>query len=122
MKKIILMFFLIVTFSFSLEISSVDPLNFGVVVAGDKSVSLSNVGVYIKGSPGKHVMIIVPKNYDLDGNKMTIIPREEKIILDGSGSGKFRLDIKLNLNNTIEYRVLTDNLPIKVKYEGENKY
>lgn len=116
MKKLILMFFLVMSLSFSLEISSVDPLNFGVVVEGDRSVSLTDVGVYADGKPGERVEIIVPETYDLDGNKMTIRPREKVIKLDGSGRGKFRLDIKLELKNRQEYKTITDNLSIKIRY------
>jgi len=116
MKKLILMFFLMVSFSFSLEISSVDPLNFGVVVAGDRGVSLTNVGVYVEGKAGKRVEIIVPETYDLDGNRMSIKVREKIIKLNGGGTGKFRMDIKLKLENTREYKTITDNLSIKVRY------
>ena len=116
MKKLILIFFLVVSFGFSLEITSIDPLNFGVVVEGDRSVSLSDAGVYVEGKPGKRVEIIVPEIYDLDGNKMTIRSREKVIKLDGSGRGKFRLDIRLELNNTKEHKTITDNLSIKVRY------
>ncbi|OQY41824.1 MAG: hypothetical protein B6227_03995 [Fusobacteriia bacterium 4572_74] len=116
MKKLILLFFVVVSFSFSLEISSVEPLNFGVVVMGDREVSLTDVGVYVEGKSGKKVEIIVPEIYDLDGNKMTIRPREKVIRLGDSGRGKFRLDIKLKLENIKEYKTLTDNLSIKIKY------
>ncbi|MCS5421066.1 MULTISPECIES: hypothetical protein [Psychrilyobacter] len=116
MKKLILMFFLVMSFSFSLEISSVDPFDFGVVVEGDRSVSLTDVGVYVEGKSGKMVEIIVPETYDLDGNKMTIRPREKMIKLDGNGNGKFRLDIKLELNNISAHETLTDNLSIVVRY------
>ncbi|WP_028855390.1 hypothetical protein [Psychrilyobacter atlanticus] len=116
MKKLILIFFLMMSFTFALEISSVDPLNFGTVVEGDRSVSLTGVGVYIDGKSGGVVEIIVPEIYDFDGNKMTIRPKEKVIKLDGSGRGKFRLDIKLELNNIQGYKTLTDNLSIKVRY------
>jgi len=116
MKKLILLFFLVMNFAFALEISSVDTLNFGTVVEGDRSISLNNVGVYIDGKSGGVVEIIIPKIYDLHGNKMTIIPREKEIRLDGNGNGKFRLDIELELKKKQEYRTITDNLSIKVRY------
>lgn len=116
MKKIILMFFLVISFSFSLEITDVDPFNFGVVVVGDKDVSLADVGVYVDGKSGRTVEIIVPKTYDLNGNKMTIRPKRKMIKLDGNGRGKFRLDIKLELSNIQAYKTITDNFPIKVRY------
>lgn len=116
MKKIILVFFLMVSFTFALEISSVDPLNFGVVVVGDREVSLTDVGVYVEGKSSKRVEIIVPETYDLDGNKMDIRVREKTIMLNERGTGKFRLDIKLKLDNIKEYKTLTDNLSIKVRY------
>lgn len=116
MKKIIFLFFLISSLIFALEISSVDPLNFGTVVEGDRSVSLTDTGIYIDGKPGKNVEIIIPEIYDLDGNKMTIRPREKVIKLDGNGRGKFRLDIKLELNNIQGYKTITDNLSVKVRY------
>lgn len=116
MKKLILMFFLVMSFSFSLEITNVDPLNFGVVVVGDKDVSLTNVGVYVDGKSGRTVEIIVPETYDLNGNKMTIRPKRKIVKLDGNGRGKFRLDIKLELNNIRGSNTITNNLPIKVRY------
>lgn len=116
MKKVILLLFLITSFTFALEISGIDPLNFGVVVEGDKSVSLSDVGVYVEGKSGKRVEIVVPEIYDLDGNKMIIRPREKIIRLNGNGSGKFRLDIKLELNNIKGRKTITDNLSVKVRY------
>jgi hypothetical protein len=116
MKKIFLTFFLIMSMAFSLEISNIDPLNFGTVVAGDKSVSLSDVEVSVKGRSGKRVEIIVPETYYLEGNRMDIKVKEKIIRLDGNGHGKFKLDIKLNLDNIKEYRLLTDNLSIKVEY------
>ena len=54
--------------------------------------------------------------YDFDGNKMIIRPKEKVIKLDGNGRGKFRLNIKLELNNIQGYKTLTDNLSIKVRY------
>lgn len=116
MKKIILVFFLMISFTFALEISSVDPLNFGTVVEGDRSVSLTGVGVYVDGKSGGVVEIIMPEIYDLDGNKMTIRPREKVIKLDGNGRGKFRLDIKLELNNIKGRKTITNNLSVKVRY------
>ena len=116
MKKMILVFFLVFSFAFSLEISSVDSLNFGIVVEGDRSVSLSDAGVYVEGKSGGVVEIIVPEIYDLDGNKITIRPREKVIKLDGNGRGKFRLDMKLELNNIQGYKTLTDDLSIKIRY------
>ncbi|UUV18785.1 hypothetical protein NRK67_16080 [Fusobacteria bacterium ZRK30] len=116
MKKLILLFFLVMSFTFSLEISSIDPLNFGTVVEGDRSVSLTDVGVYVEGKSGGVVEIIVPEAYDLDGNKMIIRPRRKEIKLDGNGRGKFRLDIKLELNNIQGRRTITDNLSVKVRY------
>jgi len=121
MKKLILIFFLVMSVSFSLEITDIDSLDFGVVVAGDKNVSLTNVGVYIEGNPGKEVEIIIPETYDLKGNSMSIRMRENKIILNGEGRGKFRLDIKLKLNNISGNETLTDNLSIKVKYTDKQK-
>lgn len=116
MKKIILLLFLITSLSFSLEISSVDPFNFGVVVEGDRDVSLTDVGVYVDGKSGRTVEIIVPETYDLSGNKMIIRPKRKRIKLDGNGRGKFRLDIKLELNNIRGHKTITDNLPVKVRY------
>lgn len=116
MKKIILLLFLITSFTFALEISSVDPLNFGVVVEGDRSVSLNDIGVYVDGKSGGVVEIIIPEVYDLDGNKMTIKPRDKVIKLDGNGRGKFRLDIKLKLNNIKGRKTITNNLSVKVRY------
>lgn len=116
MKKIILLFFMVVSFGFSLEISSVDPLNFGVVVEGDRSVSLADIGVYVDGKSGRVVEIIVPETYDLDGNKMTIRPVRREIKLDGTGRGKFKLDIKLELDNIRGRSTITDNLSLIVRY------
>lgn len=116
MKKIILLLFLITSLSFSLEITGVDPLDFGIVIEGDKSVSLTDAGVYVDGRPGKSVEIIIPETYDLDGNKMIIKPREKVIKLDDSGKGKFSLDIRLELKNKQEYKTIVDNLFIKVRY------
>jgi len=116
MKKLILMFFLLISVSFSLEITSVDPLDFGIVVEGDRDVSLTDVGVYVDGRSGRNVEIIVPETYDLSGNKMIIRPKRKIIKLDGNGRGKFRLDIKLELNNIQAYKTITDNFPIKVRY------
>jgi len=118
MKKLILLLFLITSLSFSLEITSVDPLNFGVVVEGDRNVSLTNVGVYVDGKAGKTVEIVVPDNYDLSGNKMIIKTRKKTIKLDGNGRGKFRLDIKLELNNIQGRKNITDNLSVKVRYKN----
>jgi hypothetical protein len=47
---------------------------------------------------------------------MTIRPRQQVIILDENGYGEFRLDMILNLSNINEYKTLTDNLTIKVRY------
>ncbi|MEI6856991.1 hypothetical protein [Psychrilyobacter sp.] len=117
MKKIILLLFILMTnLSFSLEIISVDPLNFGIVVEGDKTVSLNGIGVYVDGKAGGIVEIIVPETYDLYGNRMTIRPKKKVVKLDGSGRGKFRLDVKLKLKNRQEHKTLTDNLSIKVRY------
>ncbi len=116
MKKIILLLFLITSLSFSLEITSVDPLNFGVVVAGDRDVSLTNVGVYVEGKSGKRVEIVVPETYDLNGNSMSIKVREKIIRLNNRGTGKFKLDIKLDLNNIQEHKTIKDNLSVKVRY------
>ena len=116
MKKIVILLFLVMNISFSLEISSVDPLDFGVVVVGDRNVSLEDVGVYVEGKPGRNVEIIVPEIYDLDGNKMRIRVRQKQVRLDGGGKGKFRLNIELKLDNIGEYKTITDNLSIKVRY------
>ena len=116
MKKLILLFMLLSSLTFALEITSIDPLDFGVVVTGDRSVTLKNVGVYIDGSSGKRVEIIVPSTFKIDGNTMTIRPRQQVIILDENGYGEFRLDMVLNLTNINEYKTLTDNLTIKVRY------
>ncbi|MGB6127134.1 MAG: hypothetical protein WBG30_00135 [Psychrilyobacter sp.] len=116
MKKLIFLFFIMVSISFALEISNIDPLDFGVVVEGDKGVLLTNVGVYVDGKSGKNVEIVVPEIYDLSGNKMIIKVREKKIRLDESGKGKFRLDVKLELNNTKGGKSLKENLYVKVLY------
>lgn len=116
MKKVILLLVLMTSFTFALEISSIDPLNFGVVVEGDRSVSLTDAGVYVEGKSGGVVEIIVPEIYDFEGNKMTIRPREKVIKLDGNGNGKFRLDIKLELNNIQGRKTIIDNLSVKVRY------
>jgi len=116
MKKIIFFLFLITAFSFSLEISSIDQLNFGTVVLGDRSVSLNDVGVYVEGKAGRKVEIIFPKEYDLEGNKMTIKTRNRVIILDGNGRGEFRLNVKLMLNKINIDQKLVDKLSIKVRY------
>jgi hypothetical protein len=102
--------------SFSLEITGVDSINFGIVVEGDKNVSLTDTGVYVDGRAGKNVEIIVAEIYDLDGNKMITKPREKRVKLDDSGKGKFILDIKLVLKNKQEYKTIIDNLFIKVRY------
>jgi len=116
MKKIIFFLFLITTLSFSLEISSIDSLNFGTVVIGDRSVSIDNLGVYVEGKAGKKVEIIVPKNYDLEGNPITIKVRNKVIVLDGNGRGEFRLNVKLILKKVNIDQKLNDRLSIKVRY------
>jgi len=116
MKKIILLFMLFGSLTFALEITSIDPLDFGVVVSGDRSVEIRNSGVYVEGKSGRRVKIIIPQIYKLGGNTMVIRPREEVIILDENGEGKFRLDITLNLTNTREYKTLRNDLTIKVEY------
>jgi|ASRL01.1.fsa_nt_gi hypothetical protein len=116
MKKIILLLFLITSLSFSLEITSIDPIDFGEVVEGDKKASLTDTGVYVHGKPGKDIEIIVAEIYDLDGNKMTTKPREKIVKLDDNGNGKFVLDIEVELKNNQEYKTITDNMLIKVKY------
>lgn len=116
MKKLILFMFLITNFIYGLEISSVDSLDFGVIIIGEKSTSMSDVGIYVEGKSGGTVEIIVPKTYSLDGNKMTIKPRKKIIKLDSKGKGEFKLDIKLELKNKQEYKTITDNLSIKVRY------
>jgi len=116
MKKIIFFLFLITTLSFSLEISSIDPLNFGTVVLGDRSVSLEGLSVYVEGKPGRKVEIIVPKDYNLEGNLMTIRVRNKIIVLDGNGRGEFRLNAKLTLKRISIDQKLNDKLSIKVRY------
>jgi len=116
MKKLVLLFFLLINITFSLEVQSIDPLDFGAVVAGDRSVSLSGVGVYVKGNPGRSVEIEVPERYEIDGNEMRIKVERKKIILDNGGRGRFRLNVDLRLENTREYRRLTDKFSVKVRY------
>ena len=116
MKKIILLFLLIMNLSFSLEILSIDPLNFGTVVAGDRQVSLKGIGVYVEGKSGRKVEIIVPKTFNLEGNTMTIKVKEKQIRLNDRGNGRFILDIDLRLESINKYETLTDNLIVKVKY------
>ena len=86
------------------------------VVEGDRSVSLSGVGVYVKGDPGRNVEIDVPEIYELDGNKMRIRPDRRKIRLDNRGRGRFKLNVDLKLENTRAYRRMTDKLSVKVRY------
>lgn len=116
MKKIIMLFMLTITTAFSLEIQDIDPLDFGEVVAGDRRVSLRGVKVYVKGDPNRSVEIVVPKRYELDGNEMTIDVEREEIVLDNGGRGRFRLNVDLKLQNTREYKTLTDRLYVKVRY------
>jgi hypothetical protein len=116
MKKIILLFLLVINISFALEITSIDPIDFGTIVIGEKQVSLKNVGVYVDGRSGKEVEIVVPETFTLDGNEIAIKVREKTIILDDDGIGKFILDLDLNLEKIEENETLTDNLSIKVKY------
>ena len=116
MKKLVLLFMLFGSLTFALEITSIDPLDFGTVVAGDRSVSIRNSGIYVEGSPGKQVEIIIPETYKLNGNTIIIRPKERIITLDENGEGVFRLDLTLNLSNIEEYETLTNNLTIKVRY------
>ena len=116
MKKLMIVWFLLGTLAFSLEILSIDPINFGVVVEGDKSVSLSDVGIYVDGRAGKDVELVIPDSFDIDGNNMKVKVREKIIKLDGNGRGRFRIDLKLDLDNVHRYDTITDKLSIKVRY------
>ena len=116
MKKIIMIFVLTITTAFSLEIQSIDPLDFGEVVAGDRRVSLRGVKVYVEGEPNRSVKIEVPNRYELDGNEMMIAVKRREIKLDNGGRGKFELNVDLKLQNTREYETLTDRLYVKVSY------
>ena len=116
MKKIIFFLFFITTLSFSLEISSIDPLNFGTVVLGDRSVTLNDVGVYVEGKAGRKVEIILPEDYNLEGNPVIVKVRNKVLVLDGNGRGEFRLNVKLMLKKINIDQKLNDKLSIKVRY------
>lgn len=116
MKKIIMLFILTVTTVFSLEIQSIDPLDFGEVVSGDRSVRLSGVGVYVKGDPNRKVRIDVPRKYEVEGNEMIIEVGKRVIVLDSGGRGRFKLNVDLKLRDTRKYETITDRLNVKVSY------
>ncbi|MCK5779570.1 MAG: hypothetical protein KAH04_01015 [Psychrilyobacter sp.] len=116
MKKIIFLFLLLSSLTFSLKITSIDPINFGVVVEGDKGTAVKGINIAIQGSKGKVVEIIIPEEYDLDGNTMVITVEKKTIILDDKGLGIFSLDIDLKLTNITSYQTLVDKLDVKVKY------
>ncbi|MCK5780497.1 MAG: hypothetical protein KAH04_05720 [Psychrilyobacter sp.] len=116
MKKIFLLFFMIISTAFSLEITSIDPLNFNPAVQGDKEAYLTDIGVYVKGEPGKRVEIIVPEIFITKGNKMEIEVKEKSVLLDSDGNGKFKMDVKLHVEKIEVYKTLTDKLSIRVKY------
>jgi len=116
MKKIFLLFILLSSLTFSLKVTNTDPIDFGVVVEGDKGASVKNVKIAVKGSKGKVVEIIVPEKYDLDGNTMTINVENKSITLDENGLGAFNLNVDLKLTNISSYQTLVDELSVKIKY------
>ncbi len=115
MKKVFVLFLLLVNISFSLKVISVEPIDFGSVIKGENS-KLEGVKIEVRGSSGKKVKIDVPKKYVLDGNIMEISAKEDTIYLGKDGKGSFELDIELEVKETEDYKTLTDSIDIKVLY------
>ncbi len=55
MKKVFVLFLLLVNISFSLKVISVEPIDFGSVIKGENS-KLEGVKIEVRGSSGKKVL------------------------------------------------------------------
>ena len=114
--KTLIMLFLISMTSYSLEIYRISDLNFGEVVRGDRSVTLKNIKVYVRGESNKKVKVDVPREVSTRAGIVRFYPREEVIRLNNNGRGYFTMKCKLTPRYS-EYGDIRDTISFAVKYD-----